>query len=109
MEFVLPKWFYRGVIDRSLVLTIDPAYFRLTGGIERCSMHRAQARRPPTRRVVVRTAANRRRSRRSAPGCRFERALLLQRMHGTARHGFHAQAAERHHPLRRQHRRRQLR
>ncbi|RWO24845.1 MAG: replication protein A [Mesorhizobium sp.] len=35
MEFVLPDWFYRGVINRSLVLTIDPAYFRLTGGIER--------------------------------------------------------------------------
>ncbi|MDR3437328.1 replication initiator protein A [Telmatospirillum sp.] len=35
MEFVLPDWFYRGVIDRSLVLSIDPAYFRLTGGIER--------------------------------------------------------------------------
>jgi plasmid replication initiation protein len=35
MEFVLPDWFYSGVVDRSLVLTIDPAYFRLTGGIER--------------------------------------------------------------------------
>jgi plasmid replication initiation protein len=35
MEFVLPEWLYRGVIDRSLVLSIDPAYFRLTGGIER--------------------------------------------------------------------------
>ncbi|MGY3441294.1 replication initiator protein A [Bradyrhizobium sp. USDA 4473] len=35
MEFVLPDWFYRGVIDRSLVLAIDPSYFRLTGGIER--------------------------------------------------------------------------
>jgi plasmid replication initiation protein len=35
MEFVLPDWFYRGVIDRSLVLAIDPAYFQLTGGIER--------------------------------------------------------------------------
>ncbi|WP_075631510.1 replication initiator protein A [Novacetimonas hansenii] len=35
VECVLPDWFYRGVIDRSLVLTIDPAYFRLTGGIER--------------------------------------------------------------------------
>jgi len=35
MELVLPDWFYRGVIDRSLVLSIDPAYFRLTGGIER--------------------------------------------------------------------------
>lgn len=35
MEFVLPDWFYRGVTDRSLVLTIDPAYFSLSGGIER--------------------------------------------------------------------------
>ncbi|RJL07331.1 replication protein A [Paracoccus aestuarii] len=35
MEFVLPDWFYRGVIDRTLVLTIDPAYFGLSGGIER--------------------------------------------------------------------------
>lgn len=35
MEFVLPDWFYRGVIDRTLVLAIDPAYFRLRGGLER--------------------------------------------------------------------------
>lgn len=35
MEFVLPEWFYNSVIDRSLVLAIDPAYFRLKGGIER--------------------------------------------------------------------------
>lgn len=35
MEFVLPDWFYRGVIDRTLVLAIDPAYFRLKGGLER--------------------------------------------------------------------------
>ncbi len=35
MEFVLPEWFYNSVVDRSLVLMIDPAYFRLTGGIER--------------------------------------------------------------------------
>ncbi|ACI91160.1 replication protein A [Afipia carboxidovorans OM5] len=35
MEFVLPEWFYNSVVDRSLVLTIDPTYFRLTGGIER--------------------------------------------------------------------------
>ncbi|MFC5386840.1 replication initiator protein A [Aquamicrobium segne] len=35
MELVLPDWFYRGVIDRSLVLAIDPTYFRLKGGIER--------------------------------------------------------------------------
>lgn len=35
VEVVLPDWFYRGVVDRSLVLSIDPRYFRLTGGIER--------------------------------------------------------------------------
>jgi Plasmid replication initiator protein len=35
MEFVLPEWFYNSIIDRSLVLAIDPAYFRLKGGIER--------------------------------------------------------------------------
>ena len=35
MEFVLPEWLYSSVVDRSLVLAIDPAYFRLTGGIER--------------------------------------------------------------------------
>jgi len=35
VEIILPDWFYRGVVDRSLVLTIDPDYFRLTGGIER--------------------------------------------------------------------------
>ena len=35
MEFVLPDWFYQGVLDRRLVLTIDPSYFALTGGIER--------------------------------------------------------------------------
>lgn len=35
VEFVLPDWFYSGVLDRSLVLSIDPAYFRLSGGIER--------------------------------------------------------------------------
>jgi hypothetical protein len=35
VEVVLADWFYRGVVDRSLVLTIDPLYFRLTGGIER--------------------------------------------------------------------------
>lgn len=35
VEIILPDWFYRGVVDRSLVLTIDPDYFRLTGGVER--------------------------------------------------------------------------
>ena len=35
IELILPEWFYAGVLDAALVLTIDPAYFRLTGGIER--------------------------------------------------------------------------
>ena len=35
LELILPDWFYGGVLDAALVLTIDPAYFRLTGGIER--------------------------------------------------------------------------
>jgi plasmid replication initiation protein len=35
IELILPDWFYGGVIDQALVLTIDPAYFDLTGGLER--------------------------------------------------------------------------
>ena len=35
LELILPDWFYVGVVDAALVLTIDPAYFRLKGGIER--------------------------------------------------------------------------
>lgn len=35
IELILPDWFYAGVMDEALVLTIDPAYFKLTGGIER--------------------------------------------------------------------------
>lgn len=35
IELILPDWFYSSVLDASLVLTIDRAYFRLTGGIER--------------------------------------------------------------------------
>ncbi len=35
IELILPDWFYAGVLDAALVLTIDAAYFRLTGGIER--------------------------------------------------------------------------
>lgn len=34
-EMILPDWFYGAVVDRALVLTIDRAYFDLTGGIER--------------------------------------------------------------------------
>ena len=35
IDLILPDWFYRGVLDDALVLTIDPAYFDLTGGLER--------------------------------------------------------------------------
>ena len=35
VELILPDWFYAGVIDQALVLTIDRSYFRLTGGLER--------------------------------------------------------------------------
>lgn len=35
VELVLPEWLYAGVLESSLVLTIDPTYFTLTGGIER--------------------------------------------------------------------------
>jgi plasmid replication initiation protein len=35
IELILPDWFYAGVFDQALVLTIDRAYFDLTGGLER--------------------------------------------------------------------------
>lgn len=35
VDLILPDWFYRAVLDDALVLTIDRAYFRLTGGLER--------------------------------------------------------------------------
>ncbi|WP_395494623.1 replication initiator protein A [Acetobacter sp. KSO5] len=35
VEITLPEWFYAGLLEDSLVLRIDPAYFRLTGGVER--------------------------------------------------------------------------
>jgi plasmid replication initiation protein len=35
IELILPDWFYAGVIDDAFVLTIDRAYFDLTGGLER--------------------------------------------------------------------------
>ncbi|MHB2266292.1 replication initiator protein A [Aliihoeflea sp. 2WW] len=35
IELILPDWFYAGVIDDALVLTIDRQYFDLTGGLER--------------------------------------------------------------------------
>lgn len=35
LELILPDWFYAAVMDDALVLTIDRAYFDLTGGLER--------------------------------------------------------------------------
>jgi plasmid replication initiation protein len=35
LELILPDWFYTGVLNDALVLTIDRAYFELTGGMER--------------------------------------------------------------------------
>jgi plasmid replication initiation protein len=35
IELILPDWFYAGVLQENLVLTIDANYFKLTGGIER--------------------------------------------------------------------------
>ena len=35
VELILPDWFYSAVLDDALVLTIDPAYFELLGGLER--------------------------------------------------------------------------
>ena len=35
IEFILPDWLYDGIINQRLVLSIDPAYFDLSSGIER--------------------------------------------------------------------------
>ncbi len=35
IELIIPDWFYAAVMDDALVLTIDRAYFNLTGGLER--------------------------------------------------------------------------
>ena len=35
VELILPDWFYRAVMDDALILTLDRAYFGLTGGLER--------------------------------------------------------------------------
>ncbi|WP_175544494.1 replication initiator protein A [Mesorhizobium sp. YR577] len=35
IELILPDWFYRSILDDALVLTIDRAYFDLTGGLDR--------------------------------------------------------------------------
>jgi plasmid replication initiation protein len=35
LELILPDWFYSGVLNEALVITIDRGYFDLTGGLER--------------------------------------------------------------------------
>ena len=35
IELIVPDWFYRAVLDNALILTIDRAYFDLTGGLDR--------------------------------------------------------------------------
>ncbi|ATG46469.1 replication protein [Celeribacter ethanolicus] len=35
IELIVPDWFYQAVLDNALVLTIDRAYFDLTGGLDR--------------------------------------------------------------------------
>lgn len=35
IELILADWFYAGVVDDALILTIDREYFGLTGGLER--------------------------------------------------------------------------
>nr|WP_199257838.1 replication initiator protein A [Paracoccus binzhouensis] len=35
IELIVPDWFYRAVLDDALILTIDRAYFDLTGGLDR--------------------------------------------------------------------------
>jgi plasmid replication initiation protein len=35
IDLIVPDWFYRAVLEDALVLTIDRAYFGLTGGFER--------------------------------------------------------------------------
>lgn len=35
IEMIVPDWFYSAVLDEALILTIDRAYFDLTGGLDR--------------------------------------------------------------------------
>ncbi|MGB3045808.1 MAG: replication initiator protein A [Xanthobacteraceae bacterium] len=35
IELIVPDWFYQGILDNALILTIDRDYFDLLGGIER--------------------------------------------------------------------------
>jgi hypothetical protein len=55
ISMILPDWFYTGLLDSSFVLTLDPVYFQLTGGLERWFVPSgAQACGPPTRWLAIR-------------------------------------------------------
>jgi plasmid replication initiation protein len=58
IDLIVPDWFYRAVLDDALVLTINRAYFALTGGLERWLSSGSQARRTPARRLAVRFSAS---------------------------------------------------
>jgi plasmid replication initiation protein len=35
VDLIVPNWFYTAVLDQRLILSVDPVYFQLSGGIER--------------------------------------------------------------------------
>jgi plasmid replication initiation protein len=51
-DLIVPSWFYRAVLDDALGLTIDTAYFTLTGGLERW-LHRCARARLQTKRGLA--------------------------------------------------------
>ena len=70
IDLIIPDWFYRAVLDDALVLTIDRAYFRLTGGLERWLYRsRPQAWRPPAGRMAPRLPP---------PPCQIGKPLTIQ-------------------------------
>jgi plasmid replication initiation protein len=53
IDLIVPDWFYRAVLDDALVLTIDTAYFKLTGGLERW-LYRLVRKHAANRKLAVR-------------------------------------------------------
>jgi plasmid replication initiation protein len=53
LELILPDWFYAGVLDNALILTIDEAYFHLTGGLERWLYRLVRKHGPSSRRLEL--------------------------------------------------------
>jgi plasmid replication initiation protein len=59
IELILPDWFYAGVLDDALILTIDPRLFRSHRRPRTLAVSpRAQAWRPPDARLELRSAAS---------------------------------------------------